>query len=356
MDNKDIESEDVGVTMHKPFNPNNIKVELKSISVFSMAERIAYKEVKLNTEFQRKEGLWADREQSRLIESILIRFPLPHFYFEGSDPSKWLVIDGLQRLTSLKRFMVTKELKLTGLEFLKDLEGKGWDELARPQQRQINETHLQCYVVEGDEDVKFNIFKRINTGGLTLSDQEIRHAMHQDVADFLKDLAESQEFLEATNHKISSERMLDRDFVNRFLAFYIFDLQTEYAEDLDAFMNNALTKLASMSPTQRNDVAHRFKAAMQLATGIFGDAAFSKNQDYRRINKALFEVTSVRFAHLSEQERIVLKETKDDFKLLFYQKIHTDFGSSLSNNTGGKSNVILRHKVFHNLIQEVLSK
>src|SRR5690606_40354533 len=65
--------------------------------------RIEFGEIKLNTEFQRKEGLWKDEQQSRLIESILIRFPLPVFYFDGSNPDEWLVIDGLQRLTSLKR-------------------------------------------------------------------------------------------------------------------------------------------------------------------------------------------------------------------------------------------------------------
>lgn len=118
--------------------------------------------------------------------------------------------------------------------------------MSRPKQRQINESILQCYIIEeGQEEVVFNIFKRINTGGLILSPQEIRHVMHQDVAEYLKRLAESEEFKAATANKISSRRMLDRDFVNRFLAFYLLDYKNDFAYegDLDSLMNQALDKL-----------------------------------------------------------------------------------------------------------------
>lgn len=355
--NENIEQEDVGLTK-QAFNPNNIKVRLDSISVYSMAQRIDHKEVKLDTAFQRKEGLWKDEQQSRLIESILIRFPLPVFYFDGSNQNEWLVIDGLQRLTTLKRFMVTKELKLTGLEFLKDLEGKGWDDLDRPKQRQINETSLQCYILEeGNKDVKFNIFKRINTGGLNLSDQEIRHAMHQDVAEYLKKLAESSEFIKATRDKVSPERMLDRDFVNRFLAFYLFNQETEYTyeDDLDSFMNRTLDKVAELTTTELDDIETRFRAAMVLSKKVFGDAAFCKKEDYKRINKALFEVISVSFARLTNTERSQVFQRKSALRKAFYEAVNSNFADSLTSNTGGKSNISLRHKTFNSIVTDVLN-
>lgn len=353
-----VEKEDVGIAMKKPFNPNNIKVRLEPISIYSMVERIKHREVKLNTEFQRKEGLWKDEQQSRLIESILIRFPLPVFYFDGSNPDEWLVIDGLQRLTSLRRFLVTKELKLTGLEFLTFLEGKNWDDLDRPQQRQLNETSLQCYILEqGDIDVKFNIFKRINTGGLNLSDQEIRHAMHQNVAKDIKELAESDEFIKATRERISPERMLDRDFVNRFLAFYLYDYESEYKadDDLDSFMNRALDKYAELTKNERAKISTNFKAAMELSVKIFEDAAFCKKPDYKRLNKALFEVMSVSFAKLNNEEREFVLKNKETFKKNFYEAIDEKFSDSLSSNTGGKSNISLRHKEFNTLIYDTLN-
>ncbi|MNX63011.1 hypothetical protein D3C86_939980 [compost metagenome] len=354
-----VEKEDLGIRMKKPFNPNNIKIRLQPITVYSMVERIRHYEIKLNTEFQRKEGLWKNDQQSKLIESILIRFPLPVFYFDGSNSDEWLVIDGLQRLTSLKRFMVTKELKLSGLEFLKDFEGKGWDDLDRPLQRQINETSLQCYVLEeGEDDVKYNIFKRINTGGLNLSDQEIRHAMHQDVASFLKKLAESKEFIDATRGKVSAERMLDRDFINRFLAFYLFSYDTDYTydEDLDSFMNRTLNRLGELEPDELNEIEAKFKEAMKLAKNIFEESAFAKTKEYKRINKALFEVLSVSFAKLTDKQREILLSKKKKFKTLFYDSIKNNFADSLSSNTGGKSNVSLRHKETNRVINEVLNQ
>lgn len=351
-----VEEEEVGYVMKQPFNPSKIKVRSQTITVDAMVERIRHGEIDLSTKFQRKEGLWTDEQQSRLIESILIRFPLPVFYFDGSDNDKWLVIDGLQRLTSLKRFMVTKELQLSGLEYL-TLNGRGWDDLDRPQQRQINETQLQSYVLEeGEENVKFNIFKRINTGGLTLSSQEIRHAMHQEVSGFFKDLAESKEFLIATGKKISSDRMQDRDFVNRFLAFYLQDFTTEYLkeDDLDTFMNRVLAKLSKMSDAEKEQIAIAFKESMKLTHQIFGKNAFSKQPKPNRINKALFEVISVSFAKLDNSKKEILIKRRFELLNVLYIAIIEKFKDSLSSGTGGQSNVHLRHKEFKNVINSII--
>ena len=354
--NKNVDPEDVSVSeeMKKPFNPNNIKVRLQTIPIYSMVERLKHSEINLETAFQRKEGLWKDKQQSRLIESILIRFPLPVFYFDGSDPDKWLVIDGLQRLSSLKRFIITKDLKLTGLEFLDSLEGKGWDDLDRPQQRQINETTLQCHIVEeGEKDAIFNIFKRINTGGLSLSDQEIRHAMYQEVANFLKKLAESKEFRSATKNRINSERMLDREFINRFLAFYVFNFE-EYStkDDLDSFMNKALDKIITFSETEKNNLGINFKAAMVLAENLFGEYAFCKNSDRKQINKALFEIMSVSFAKLNTEERQIILDNKKAFKVEFYNAVKDKFQHHLT--AGGKPSITARHTIFNEIVSNYL--
>jgi len=358
--NDQIENEDIGSPMKDPFDPSKIKIRSQIITIDAIIERIKRNEIDLNTKFQRKEGLWNDEQQSRLIESILIRFPLPVFYFDGSDPDNWLVIDGLQRLSSLKRFIFTKELKLTKLEFLR-LEGISWDMLERPQQRQINETQLQCYVLEEgtEEDVKFNVFKRINTGGLILSAQEIRHAMHQGIAaDFVKELADSNEFKKATHKKVSSDRMLDRDFVNRFLAFYLNDYEKDYSnnDDLDSFMNKTLTKLAKTSTKERETIESNFKESLLLAHLIFGTSTFCKAEKYKRINKALFEIISVSFAKLSGDERLMIKTKRTEFKKTFYHSIKSDFKDSLTSNTGGKYNIVLRHSRFQKIVNQILLK
>ncbi|MBA3664557.1 MAG: DUF262 domain-containing protein, partial [Bacteroidetes bacterium] len=94
-----------------PFNPKDIKIIVEPKTIDHLISRLQYGEIDLNTEFQRKGNLWNDDKQCRLIESILLRLPLPAFYFDASDDNKWLVVDGLQRLWSLKKFVVNSELK-----------------------------------------------------------------------------------------------------------------------------------------------------------------------------------------------------------------------------------------------------
>ena len=107
--------------MEDPFNPNEINITSKPDTLRNLIERLKHDEIDLNTEFQRHAELWDNAKMSRLIESILIRFPLPAFYFDATDEENWLVVDGLQRLSSIKKFIVDKKLKLHGLEYLKEI-------------------------------------------------------------------------------------------------------------------------------------------------------------------------------------------------------------------------------------------
>lgn len=128
----------------------------------------------------------------------------------------------------MKQFMIDqsdKRLKLAGLEYLKDLNNKTYDELERRYQRRILETQFTVYLIEKGTpfEVKYNIFKRINTGGIRLSNQELRHALNPGKATkILANLASYPEFKRVVNLSESKrKRMDDREFVLGFLAFYL---------------------------------------------------------------------------------------------------------------------------------------
>lgn len=350
--------------MDQPFDPTKINIETKTPSLDTLIKRIERKSVQLNTEsyFQRKDDLWDKEKQSRLIESILIQFPLPAFFFDASDDNNWLVVDGLQRLSSIRNFVVNKTLKLSNLEFLNQLNGKSWDDLSGDLQRIIEEAQVVIYkIMPGTPtDVKFNIFKRINTGGLVLAPQEIRHALFQGKpADFIHELASCSEFKDATNNKIKSNRMLDRDFVNRFLCFYLLGYEN-YSKDLDSFMSKAMASINEKTDAELVKIRHDFKESMKLAREIFGLEAFRKVYGYYKIpppiNKALFDAISVQFALLTDETRMFLLENKNEFQNMLKLTLSTDeeFFISITSSTGDKNRVKLRHNTIKQIINNTL--
>jgi hypothetical protein len=363
----DVEKEEIDISgqlMEKPFDPTKIDIDTKTPSLDTLIKRIKNKTVQLNTEsyFQRKDDLWDIVKQSRLIESILIRFPLPAFFFDATDDNNWLVVDGLQRLSSIRNFTVLKTLKLTDLEFLPQLEGKGWDDLPDDLQRLIEESQVVIYkIMPGTPtDVKFNIFKRINTGGLILEPQEIRHALFQGKpAIFIAELAKTKEFLSATNEKIKTHRMLDRDFANRFLCFYLFGYN-DYTSDLDTYMSKAMASIYDKTEKELNKIKDDFIESMKLNKAVFGNEAFrkvyKKNDRLPPINKAIFDTLSVQLALLNHAERELLKLKKKEFKDGFKNLLSRDeqFFISVTSSTGDKNRVIYRHNSIEKLIRSII--
>ncbi len=320
----------------------------------------------MNTEsyFQRQDDLWDKTKQSRLIESILIRFPLPAFFFDASNANNWLVVDGLQRLSSLRNFAVLKNQPLINMEFLTHLNGKKWDDLPIDLQRSIEETQVVLHkIMPGTPtDVKYNIFKRINTGGLVLEPQEIRHALFQvRPASFVHELAQIQAFKDATGNSIASKRMLDREFANRFLAFYLLGPdnygEKDYGQNLDAYMSRGMAEIYGKSEEELSKIKEAYEASMLLVIKIFGKGAFSRiwSEDQELfLSKALFDGLATQFALLNKDSAITLEKNKSTFKEKLGDELHVDikFFMSISRATGRKETVQYRHKKIKALIQE----
>jgi len=364
LDESEVEPEDTASeeVITEPFDPILIRVEPKLMTIDLLISRMKEDEIDLMPGFQRRDDVWKEGAQSRLVESILIRIPLPAFYIDATDEDRWLVVDGLQRLTTLDRFILKKNLKLTGLEFLTQFEGKTYDDLPRSFQRRIAETQVTVYLIEKGTppDVKFNIFKRINTGGAPLTAQEIRHALNQGPAtELLTRLAASKAFKIATAGGVNPKRMDDRECVLRFLSFVITPYIEYYVKDLDAFLNEKMAEINRMSSVQRQELEERFIRSMEAAFKIFGLDAFRKKyqahgQRYP-INKALFEAWSVNLDRLDDDElsKIESRRTKvmEGFVGLMHER---DFEASVSSGTGDIKKVKKRFGAIRDLLHEVL--
>lgn len=362
-DDIEAEQEEEGADLiTEPFDPARIRVTSWEPTVELLMKRIRNNEIDLGPPFQRRGGIWSDGAQSRLVESLLIRIPLPSFYMDATDEDRLLVVDGQQRLTAIKRFMVDKALRLEGLEFLK-LSGKSFEELPRKMQRRIEETQVTVFLIEKGtpSGVKFNIFKRINTGGMQMSPQEIRHAMNEGPAlDFLKVLSESPEFLKATNSSVMSERMADRECVLRFCAFATTDIDSYSSKDLDPFLNEKMRELNQMPQPERTKLAKRFKRAMVSATNLFGPSAFRKQVNPQKgrnpFNKALFEAWSVNLDRLSDgQIDLAVKRRNAVFSDFTTLMEDPEFQVSVTAGTGSPPKVRRRFNDIRDLLSRVLT-
>ena len=181
----------------QPFNPEEIKVRTVPILVDQVVSRITHGEIDLAPEFQRLAGIWDAQRKSRLIESLLLRIPIPVFYVAADEDDVWSVVDGVQRTTTIFDF-VSGQFPLSRLQYLTHLEGNRHDDLPRKMQRRIGETQFVVHVIDTGtpKEVMFNIFLRLNTGGKPLNGQEIRHALHAGpVRDYLPKLANTEAFL-----------------------------------------------------------------------------------------------------------------------------------------------------------------
>lgn len=342
----------------QPFDPKKIDIITKQMILNAIIIRLKNEEIDLKTYFQRASDLWDAKKQSRLIESILIRLPLPAFYFDGSDDSNWLVVDGLQRLSTINNFVIKKNLKLTNLEYLVQFNGSRYDELPRDLQRRIEEHEVTVYIINSGtpHEVKFNLFRRINTGGLILNAQEIRNAINQGgPAEFVAKLAELPEFLK---FGISTKRMVDRDYVARFLAFYL-NGHTDYKSDLDAFLNDSMASLKNKKKSDLLKIEEDFKISLRACMKIFKNRAFRKSQTGKRgpLNKALFEIFSVTLSRLTppQIDFLVKKEKRIQTELALLLKKDKDFERSISTSTDNRKKVIKRFDEVQKIISRVLN-
>ena len=328
----------------KPWNPNDIRITTKNFTIREIYTQIQdkepdqEKELDLAPDFQRS-FVWGIKQQIRLIESILLGIPLPAFYFNQDKDGAQQVIDGVQRLTTIKRFMSDQlELKEEHLEYLGLLKGSTFSTFDAATKRRFASTQIVAHVIEPQtpDDVKYDIFNRVNTGGSPLTAQEIRHCMSKTRSrDFLRKLVESESFDNATgkifwknlNEQLvrNSKRMSDREMVLRFCAFYIEPLE-KYAKasSLDAFLldfSRWLDQHAQPSDLKKLEAA--FEQAMQNCYQIFGKGAFRRrlpgNQSPRGgINKAIFESQAIALADFEPELVLAKKEViKNTLRALF---------------------------------------
>lgn len=366
-----------------PFDAKKISITNKPVSLESLLRRLRQGTISAPA-IQRGANIWGDEQQSRLVESLMLRIPLPMFYVAADASETWKVVDGLQRITAIRRFIQDKAFRLSGLEFLEEYNDSDFESLPQLYQNRILETELQFAIIgpSTPENVQRNIFKRLNTGGMPLTAQEIRHALYYGpAAELLQELVSLDEFKAATAGSVDDSRMAGRELILRFLAFFIFGPEGYPVNgDMDSFLCNAMKVLneperqtwgspAETPPVPRMTDPALLKAcfcrAMIRAEQLFGKYAFRKSlpefSSWRSpVNKALFEVWAYYLAELSEESFQLLLLRKD----MLFRHLHDDtyteqggrFLDAISRYSHTSVSVAYRYRAIKSCLDAIVGK
>ena len=344
-----------------PWDPEKIRIHTKHYSLRQVVDMIAENDIDLAPDFQRQ-YVWKTWQRSGLIESLLLGIPLPSFYFNEESEGQLQVVDGVQRLTTIFDYVVKKSFKLGEVTYLRELKGKGFDDLETLYRRRLNSTQFVAHVIDPQTPyrVKFDIFRRINTGGSPLSAQEIRHCMSKTQSrNFLKQLVSDESFITATGGALKEHpRMADREVALRLVAFRLFTLE-DYAgyASLDAFLSAVTERLDDSTGENLEKLRTDFVRGMTNGYAVFGEHAFRKwswDVSWKNpINRALFESWGT---VLAEYNETVVKNVAENLVKRAREMMtrDIDFINSISVNTGAIRNVRTRLEKVREAVEKVL--
>ena len=388
MDNKDIIFETDGEENEEELNIDLSKFNQAVIwgtdwTTETMARQLEKGNIDLNPSFQRRDA-WSEQEKSRLIESLMLGFPVPPIILAENKQKKnsYLVIDGKQRLLSIRRFYSNvsekefkaknlkekdafKQLKLKGLDILKDFNGKTYSQMQVENTEYINNLDnqsIRTIVIKNwpDEAFLYTVFLRLNTGSKKLSPQELRQALKPGaVLNFLDDeTANSTAIKDMLNNKGADPRMKDIELALRFFAFKCFP--DKYKGNLKEFLDYTCENLNGNWEAKEyiiRDLFAELEKSIVFLKDLFApDAAFSRYTDGKcngRFNRSIYEILTYYFS--IKEVRIAVEKKKEEFVNKFVElNDDQEFVYAVSNTTKDINRVVIRFTKVSKILEDLL--
>jgi uncharacterized protein with ParB-like and HNH nuclease domain len=231
-------------------NRRTVAFDNYDITVQQIFQMIQGGSIEISPEYQRHFA-WGPDRQSQLVESLFLGIPVPSLFFATNADSTWEVVDGLQRLTTLVNFVGSdddiekltkncKRLTLCDLDKLDSLNGVQFSELPKSMQLMFLTRPLRITVLNDRSDykVRYDLFERLNTGGITLHPQEIRNCIYLgDFNDFIKDCAKSNSFNRVVKTTEVAKRVGNKEeLVLKFFAYY--EKRNDFTHSVKGFLND----------------------------------------------------------------------------------------------------------------------
>ena len=302
-----------------------VKTDAYQMSVGEVVNMYKDGEFIINPDFQRL-FRWEIGQKSKLIESLLLGIPLPSIFVFEKEDSKWELIDGLQRISTLLEFMgelkdpTTGQLEpptiLVATKYLPSLHETVWEKsklvvdvrfedqnpLESPQRLAIKRSRLSVEILKrpSHNATKYDLFQRLNAGGTTANAQELRNCIiimvNREYAGFVRTLAESQSFntvLAASEDQLEKQRHME--YACRFLVHTY--LPYDGKLDVEEFIDESIVKLATANETQEAGATFNYTFSL-LNQAFSGDVLrrLRKETHVGRVGLAAFEIIAVGIA------------------------------------------------------------
>ena len=351
---EDIEGLDSAGASWGDYPIDDLLIRSENRTIYDVLRRIDQGMYVMDPDFQR-DFIWPEDKQSKLIESVIMRIPLPVFYMAEDDQGRMVVVDGLQRLSTFRRF-AKDELQLVLPDRI-ELNRKRFSELPSKLQNRVEDCNLIFYIIDSKvpERTRLDIFERVN-GGMPLTRQQMRNCLFMGRATrFLKSEAQSEIFLRATGGSLNSQSMRDREFVNRFCAFQILGAH-EYRGDMDDFLATSLRHMNKMEENSLSRLSAEFQRSLANNHLLFDRHAFRKHSPERQsrsvLNASFWDVMSTGLSRYSE-DRV---EACADRVRQAVQELLTeqDFNTAITYGPNDPSKVRQRFQMAQTVFEEIL--
>jgi len=353
-----------------PQEDNRIHTSSGDLEIESLHNKKKRGRLVLQPDFQRQ-YVWDPAKASKLIESAILQIPLPIIYLSEEKDGKEYVIDGQQRLTSFFSFIDGvfpdgKSFKLSGLNVCSDLNGEKFSELSDELQDKIRYYKIRAITFQKDssENLKFEIFERLNTGSVQLNDQELRNCLYRGNFNIaLKEMAEDPDFMFICGLKSPDKRMKDKELVLRFCAFY-HKTYLNYKAPMRNFLNAEAREKRDISDKDLTELKSAFKNSCQIIRSAFGKNAFKrfyKGKDGqpngywepKKFNTSLYDILMYSFA---KEDKNKVYQNLDSVKeaLVALMTEDQEFVDAIELSTSSVQAVTLRFDKWRLTLQSII--
>lgn len=348
-----------------PQEVRKITTQAYDKSVADVVRMIDDKDIRLDPDYQRN-YVWDNKKASMLIESIILNVPIPVIYVSQEEDDSWSVIDGLQRLYSLKRFFDGK-FKLSGLEILSDLNKSDINTLNPKALRMLRNGLLRVIMITHDsnEEIKYDVFMRLNTGSVHLTEQELRNCLYRgNFNKLLREVVQNATWLQLMGLKEPHVRMADRETALRFLAIWkSWNADTEtlngYKGRMKSFLNTFMSDHKDIKQSESVEWKAIFEETVSKVIQVYGTNAFKRQSldgtTEKTINRAIIDVIMLSSTQHTLEE---LMRKKEVIKKNFIEKTNNDldFRNSIKIGTSDTKVITLRLREWCKEVNRIIAE